>query len=404
MLRNPAPVLLASLLLVLSLPAPTRAGEDAAAKARAAKVIAALPDPTPAISIAYEGDLIIDGLWAGELDLAARIAKLGSQWVWRVTETSFLDWQGGEVREVVMLHLGRDLAILSGTYERSAGGETVSLGFSRSEAGFDVVRRTKQGETWGEAEKLTMKAPPGAAGTGGAALLFLRALKPAKGVTYALPWVPNPSWKSPEAATNEEPLRLTLAGEGTYERAKQHFDTSRVELANGETSWLLNLSRDHRKLISMVSKNGPVEIVPRGLGGERITADPAQAATTWKRAFLKFGFGYHMARKPLLEEAFHWDAMYEHETKVLGRWPADRPLEEFKQAWIDEFVANSKHRDVEGTRRLLAMTLATGTVTKETDDEVVFRAHPNFGGGTQRTYYLRKQDGVWGIVRIESAE
>ena len=64
-------------------------------------------------------------------------------------------------------------------------------------------------------------------------------------------------------------------------------------------------------------------------------------------------------------------------------------------------MSNSQHRNVPNTRRLLAMTFATGRVKKETADEVVFWAHPNFGGGTQRTYHLKKKDGVWGIWRID---
>lgn len=396
--------ILVCLTLALTLLAPPAAAgpaEDAAASKRAAAVLSALPKPTPAISLAFEGDLIIQDLWAGELRLTARVARLGSEWVWRVTETSFLDWQGGEIREKVMLHLGQDLGIRSGTFERSEQGKTVSLGFSRTPAGFDVVRRVKSGDDWGEAEKLSMSAPPGAAGTGGAALLFLRAVPSTKGSVYALPWVPNPAFKSPATAKNTEPLRLTTLGPGVYKRSKKTFETSQVQLENGGTSWTLHLSRDHKRLIAMVSKTGPVAIVPRGLGGERITADPAQPATTWKRAFLKFGFGYHMARKALLADAFHWEAMYEHEAKVVKRWPKEKPLAEFKAAWIQEFIDNSKRRDVLNTRRLLAMTFATGKLQKQTDDEVVFRAHPNFGGGVQRTYHLKRVDGVWGIVRID---
>ncbi len=401
MLRTTLRVLVAVSLVSVAFPVFAGDKEQAAAKKRASALIAKLPAPTPAISLSFEGDLLIQDLWAGEIAMSARIARLGSQWVWRVTETSFLDWQGGEVREKVMLHLGKDLSILSGTCERSEKETTVSLGFSRSKNGFDGLRRTKKGEDWGTAEKFSMKAPPGAAGTGAAALLFLRAAKGAQGTSYALPWVPNPSWKAPEKADNQEPLTLTLEGHAKFQRGKKSFETSQVAMTQGSTGWTLHLSRDHRKLIAMVSKNGPVQIVPKGMGGERITADPAQPATTWKRAFLKFGFGYHMARKPLLADAFHWELMYEHECKVLKRWPADKPLADFKQAWTQEFVNGSKHRDVLSTRRLLAMTLATGKVKKETADEVVFWAHPNFGGGTQRTYYLKQIDGIWGITRID---
>ncbi len=400
----PRVLLAAGLALLLAVPAHADAKEDAKlAKARKAADarIAKLPAPTPAISFAYEGDLIIQNLWAGETSVTARIARLGTQWVWRVTETSFLDWAGGEVHEKVMLHLGKDLRILSGTVERTEKGVTTSLGFSRSEKGFDVQRRIKKGEDWGKAETVVMKAPAGASGTLAAAVLFLRGLKPSKGGDYALPWIPNPSWKSPASAENTTLLRLTLEGEGTLVVGKKTFDTSKVRYATGGTAWTMHLSRDHRKIIGMVSATGPSRVVPRGMGGERITADPTQPATTWKRAFLKFGFGYHRAKRELLDEAFHWDAMYAHETKVLKRWSKDQPVKEFKKAWIQEFVNQSLHRDVPATRRLLAMTLATGKIKKQTDDEVVFWAHPNFGGGTQKTYHFARKDGVWAITRID---
>ncbi|MDJ0520728.1 MAG: hypothetical protein QNJ90_01495 [Planctomycetota bacterium] len=397
----PRPSLVFVVLLLLLAPAHAGPEDVAAARKRADAVRANLPEPTPAISLEYEGDLLIQDLWAGEITLSARATKLGPDAVWRVSERSFLDFQGGEVRENVTLHVGRDLAIRSGVFERSEEGSAISIGFARTDSGFDISRRVKKGEDWSKPEKLTMKAPTGASGTGGAALLFLRAIKPVPGTAYALPWVPNPSFKAPAKANNDEPMRLTVRGQGTFEHAGKRFETSLVDLANGGTTWTLHLSRDHKRLIAMVSRNGPVRIVPRGLGGARISEDPAEPATTWKRAFIKFGFGYHMARKELLAEAFHWQLMYEHETKVVKRWDASKPLTEFKAAWIKEFLANSKRRDVHNTRRLLAMTFGTGKVKKETADEVVFQAHANFGGGTQRTYHLRKVDGLWGIVRID---
>ncbi len=73
-------------------------------------------------------------------------------------------------------------------------------------------------------------------------------------------------------------------------------------------------------------------------------------------------------------------------------------------AWVAEFMAGSQHRDVPATRRLLSMTFSTGKVKKQTDDEVVFWAHPNFGGGTQRTYFFKKIDGRWGLWRIDYKE
>ena len=395
------------LLVCLAAPSFAEEATDAAARKAAADARAKLPAPNPGISIAFHGDLMIQDMWAGEVRFSAKLARAGRDFVWRITEDTFLDWSGGEVREKLMVHAGKDLAVRSGTYERSDKEGAILLGFSRGESGFEAVRRKREGDAWGKGEPVSMKAAPQSLGGLASLLLFLRGAKPeAKGTTYALPFAGMSAFKQAEAA---EAGHVTLAyqGDATWklnEDAKKTFETARVRFTPGGTAWDLHLSRDFTSLIAMESTTGPVKIVPAGMGGERVTADPREKATTWKQAFLKFGFGYHMARKELLADAFHWPLMYEHEVKTLKRWPADRPLDEFKEAWVKEFMAGSQHRDVPATRRLLSMTFATGKVKKETEDEVVFWAHPNFGGGTQRTYYFKKVDDRWGLWRIDFKE
>ena len=376
------------------------AGDKAARKA-GAELRSGVPAPNPGVRLDFEGDLIIEDLWAGEVRLSVRLAKLGPAYVWRITEDMFMDWSGGEIREKLMVHAGADLAVRSGTYERSDREGTISLGFARTESGFEGQRRTQSGETWGEPQTVTLRAAPNALTGLASVLLLLRPAAPAGAVL--VPWVPTPDFKRPEQATPGE-MRLTPKGPGTFEYAGTKTPTFVVAMDGGGTRWDLHLTKDRKELVAMVSDNGPVKIVPKGLGGTRVAVDPHEPATTWQQAFLKFGFGYHMARTGLLADAFHWDRMYEHETKVLKRWPEDQPVEAFREAWIAEFVAGSKHRDVPATRRLLSMTLATGKIQKQTDTEVVFWAHPNFGGGIQRTYYLEKRDGLWGLVRIEFKE
>ncbi len=396
-------LLIAASLLLLCSPV---LGKDDVAGTKAAKAASAvrakLPAPNPGISVSYHGDLVIGDLWAGEVHLGAKLAKLGRQYVWRITEDTYMDWQGGETRVKLMLHADKRLAILSGTYERSDREGAISLVFSRSEKGFDVQRRTRKGKAaWGKTESLTMQAAPQPMGGLPSLLMFLRAAGPAKkAVDYRLPVVRESAWKMVESA---EPATTLLAcrGPGTWKRGKKSFETSVVRYNPGGTTWDLHLSRDHRKLIAMVSTTGPVQIIPAGMAGDRVAADPREPATTWKKAFLKFGFGYHMARESLLADAFHWPVMYEYEVKTLKRWDKNSPVADFKKAWIAEFIKGSLHRDTPATRRLLSMTLATGKVKKETATDVVFWAHPNFGGGTQRTYHFRNVDGVWGIWRID---
>jgi len=196
-------------------------------------------------------------------------------------------------------------------------------------------------------------------------------------------------------------MTLTAKGRHAWGEGDKARKSWVVEARQGKSVFTLHLTPDRQALIGIRVQGGAGDIVPRGEGGERLTVKPDEPAATWKEAFLKFGFGYHLPRASLLAAAFHWDAMYEHETKVLKRWDAQRPVEDFKKAWIAEFVKQSKNRSIHDARRLLSMTLATGKIKKQTKDEIVFAAHKNFGGGVQRTYYLRCKDGVWGITRID---
>lgn len=381
--------------------AATKAAVEAGVTARAG-----LPAPRPGVTVAFKGDLMIGDMWAGLLQVDATLSVLGRKHVWRITEQGFLDWTGGEVSEKLIVHAGQDLAVRSGSYERTDKEGGISIAFSRGKGGFDVQRRVRKRDALGEPEQLTLKSAKAAMGGLGSVLMFLRHVRPTtKGQAYVLPFIGSAAFKRVEDA-EPETVRLVADGEATWrfgEQAKP-IETMRVRYEHGGTAWDLHLSRDFKRLVAMDSTTGPVRIVPAGMGGERVTADPRAPATTWKQAFLKFGFGYHMAREELLADSFHWPLMREHEVKVRKRWPADRPVEEFRTAWIKEFVAGSMHRDVPATRRLLSMTLATGKVVKETDDEVVFAAHANYGGGTQRTYFLKKVDDRWGIWRIDFAE
>lgn len=396
-----------ALLTVLLLGAPEAgAKEDLVAARKAADAVrAALPEPTPAISIGYEGDIVVDGLWMGEVKITARAAKVGRQSVWRVTQSTFFDaGVTGEVRTHTKLHLARDLAILSGTFEYTSKTRAFTQVMSRIEKGFMIQRHQRQGSGGIASELLELEAPARATGGFAAMLLFSRAVPAAKGGVFALPWVANQEWLLEGRSRTDEPFVLTVGGQDSFEsRSKTHDSWYAATRQGSESPKHVHLTRDRRTLIGMESKAGnKLRVVPRGEGGSReVEVEQDAPAATWKAAFLKFGYGYHMARPALLRTAFHWDRMYAHETEVLKRWPAEKPLAAFKEAWVQEFLANSKHRTLADTKRLLAMTLATGKLTRKTADEVVFAAHPNFGGGVQRTYYFERRGGVWGIVRMD---
>jgi hypothetical protein len=362
---------------------------------------AALPDPTPAIAYDYVGDLVLGGLWAGETRYTAKVAKVGRQSVWRVTEDTYIDHAGAETRIRLLAHLKPDLSILSGTYTRSEKEVTTTLAFSRGGSGLLVQRRVERKGADPASDLVQLAIDPGATTGIGALLLFLRA-GPQKGKpAYRLPWISNETFDALDPDVRPPDLTMRVEGAGTLTVGNTEHKAWTVSCTAGANTFTCALAPDRRSLLGMRNAAAAVDVVPRGEGGERLSVQADEPARTWKDAFLKFGFGYHLPRRTLLQAAFHWEDMYEYETKVLKRWDAGRPLSEFQAAWVEEFVQQSKNRSVQDARRLLSMTLGTGTLTHKGEDAVVFAAHANFGGGVQRTYYLSKKDGVWGITRIE---
>jgi hypothetical protein len=374
---------------------------DAAARARGEKLRAALPAPSPTTSIDFQGDVVIDGLWAGEMHCTLRVARLGNQSVWRVSERTFLDYQGTETQTNTILHLDRELGVVSGSSERRVGDTTVTLAITRTPQGFLIQRRRKVGEDWKPSDVIEMKAPRGTTHGLAALVLLLRAM-PERSEDFALPRVD--SWPYEGTPADVDIVLIRALGPSRFEHGKEPRASWAASMRSETAAPMrLHLTADRKAVLGGRRVQGEVtlDIVPRGEGGRRERLAEAEPARTWKAAFLKFGYGYHMAQRDLLAQAFHWDRMYEHETTVLSRWPKERPLTEFRKAWIDEFCAQSLRRSELETRRLLDMTLATGKVRKKTKDTVVFAAHANFGGGTQRTYHLERRDGVWGIVRVD---
>jgi hypothetical protein len=100
---------------------------------------------------------------------------------------------------------------------------------------------------------------------------------------------------------------------------------------------------------------------------------------------------------------FHWETWRDHEV-ASGSWPKDRPVAEFRKEWITALTEGSAHRSRAETDELLRRMLASGRPEPKGSDGMLFHAHPQFGGGVQRDYHLRRIEGVWYIVRIDSSE
>lgn len=383
-------VLLAALLLCLpGLAHAKEPGSDAAALRRE------LPEPTPAVSLAFQGDLIEQGIWVGEVEYSLKAAVVATQATWRATEMRYYDGQTGEVREQRRLAFDRDLTLASGTVEVKTKKSTTSIAISRVPGGYSLLRTVRTADASGEPvqQKLDTDVP---VLHGQMALLLLLRAVPAKSKT----WIDVP-WLEIGSEVSVQTLRVRARGEGRAGQGDLARDTFIVDVERAGQVFGYHLDRKTRDLVAVEAPDGHSHVAPAGVGRARVDVDERAPARTWEQAFLKFGYGYHMAREELIDESFDWDAMYAHETEVLKRWPKDQDIEAFKTAWIGEFVANSLHRSRGDAGRLLAMTLSSGKVTEESDRRVVFEAHPTFGGGVKRTYVFEKTDDIWRLVRID---
>lgn len=407
---------LLALVLVLFVPCVASAKDepstDPAAAAEAIRK--ALPTPTPDKRLGFEGDLVLDKLWAGEVTYNAGARMFAGKSTWHVTETVFIDVGGAELNYKAAYQLGADLSLHSGSAECTHRGVKVSVLFAKTKDGFSVMRTVKGGKVAGGMESTTLKCAANVTYGRAAVLLFLRGVAATAdaGATYQLAWFPLWDMTTRPTATGlqkgktlaaDDPSRrmqLTLKGQRKAKDVEGGAEWL-VESARGDESVNLILHPKSKTLRAVEAAPKKMSVRPRGTAGKRVMLNEEKPATSWKQAFMKFGYGYHMARPKLIKESFHWQTMMEYERDVAKSWPADRDVADFTESWVKEFMAGSQHRTRAATDRLLSMTLATGKVTEKTDTTIVFAAHANFGGGTQRTYHLKKVDKLWYIWRID---
>ncbi len=92
-----------------------------------------------------------------------------------------------------------------------------------------------------------------------------------------------------------------------------------------------------------------------------------------------------------------WDKVFEHDVST-GSVSKDWKVADLRKAYVDEFLARSKHRPRAEADALLRMTLATAEQKTLPDGTIVLATHPEFGGNI---FHFRATDGVWKIVRID---
>ena len=392
------PLILASGLLVAGTPT-AHAGPGAKA---AEKVRAALAEPSTERGLAFAGDLWEGGDWKGSLRVTVEATALDERMVW--TSKEELRWSGGasDCHLTVTLTLARDLSVERVELSRKEGAREVLAFLTREGEALTGTSRTITGEEEGAGTPLRVAWPKTATGgLGGVALLARAHLTPGQ-EALELGWIPTQLWSEAQPpAQRTLTLAAPEAGEGDGSLLALTVVPGLASGGAGTATSMLHLTTAADGVLGWTSVVGSADLLPIGALPQAARFDESKPARAWQHAFRTFGVGYHMAKPELLERAFDWQALYDYETSIEDGWPASRPLSVFKQAWMDEFLTQSKHRNRQETDELLAGTLGTGTLTVRSPDHVVLAAIAQFGGGTARTYQLKRgPDGIWRMTRF----
>jgi|GEM_PF-5637163 len=392
------PLLLATGLFVAGTPAAS-AGPGAKA---AEKVRAALAEPSAERGLAFAGDLWEGGTWKGSLRVTVEATAHDERMVW--TSKEELRWAAGasDRHLTVTLTLARDLSVERVELSRKEGAREVLAYLTREGEALTGTARTITGEEEGPGTPLRVAWPrTTTGGLGGLALLARAHLAPGQ-EALELGWIPTQLWNDAQPpAQRTLSLAAPHAGQGEDSVLELTVVPGLQTGSSAASKSMLRLAGAHHAVAGWTAVVGQADLLPIGRLPQLTQFDELKPAHAWQHAFRTFGVGYHMAKPELLERAFDWQALYDHETSIEDGWPASRPLSDFKKAWVDEFLTQSKHRSRQETDELLAGTIGTGTLTVRSPDHVVLAAIAQFGGGTARTYQLKRgPDGIWRMTRF----
>jgi hypothetical protein len=376
---------------------PAQAGPGVKA---AEKVRKALGEPTAERNLAFAGDLWEGGTWKGSLRVSVEAHTHDETMAWVSKEE--WKWLGGagDRNLTVTATLAADLTLLQLEVARRHGKKEEMAFVVREGETMKGTAREIVNELEGEGKALSIPwAKDTLAGLGAVALLARAHVTPGAG-PLEVRWVPTHLWTEaslPAART----LVMTAPEAGAPGVLTLTTAPGLTGGAAGASTSLLKLEDQATPVLGWTALDGSADLLPVGRLPVPDTFDENKPARVWQHAFRTFGVGYHMAKPELVDKAFDWQALHDYESSVEDGWPVEKPVSELRDAWIAEFMAQSKHRNRRETDDLLAGTIGTGTVTVRSPDHVVLAAIAQFGGGEARTYHLKRgPDGIWRLTRF----
>jgi hypothetical protein len=351
--------------------------------------------PLPTRPYRFEGDMTLDGATIGTVLLEATPVSHEGQPAWDVLEIT--ERKGGEavVRSELAVRLSEDLTVLRGERRFTSPSGASRSSFHRTAT---TMRITHEEDGATPVTLDGVVRPDSVMGTLAVLLLVREADLGTGPAHWVLPGFDPRFARTPKAgsgavATGEADLTVDVSAveDGRRRvrvRSRLGFETIYVVDA---ASGLLTSAE------GVLPRSG---IVARGQGGpepdwyDAVEGIPANA----HQAFIRFGRGYHLPRRDLLEVAFDWPALHRHEI-AAGLWAADTPLDTVREAWIEEFFSRSKHRTEGDCDDLLMQIFLTMSVIEEADGSVTFATLPVYGGHRYRIADCG--DAGWCIVRVD---
>lgn len=372
--------------------------ETGTPRARARALRASLA-AAPRVPWSFEGELVGLGARLGRVELAAEPGTLGDQPCWVVSERTVREHGAARVVSDSTLFLAPDLALLRSESALRAPGGSSLLAMGWRDGRLEVHE-----EAGDEVRAAALDAPREAT-SGLFALLALARALPAQDLA-----TPGVAWRL-EVADGRlafgddkgQPLPAGLADvELTVVEGRAGGATLVLEgrAASGR-ALRLHLDRATRAVQRIEGLVPALSIVPRGKPGlppapawfARVGEPPQDALS----AFVTFGRGYHLPRRDLLEAAFHWPSMRDHEV-AAGTYPAGTAPERVRDDFCAEFERMSKHRSEGDCDDLLVQLLLSATITTHADGSVTVDTLPAYG---DHAYTMAPRDGRWWIVRVD---
>ncbi len=363
--------------------APAAAEEAAPNPAQAyATAVKALAGPTAAESFAFTGVLRLNGKTMGYATLRAGLAA-GHEGQW-VTEDRFvIKGRAVPTVERSTARLTRQLELLAGTSSSTSPAKG-ALTWTRTAAGFEVVRPASEAEGTPEAATKTFAHKASALNTMAATLLFCRLALPAK-AAYAT------TIFEVEAGMQGKPALQPVAIEvlGEQEIQGQKLWVVHARKGGKELTILFKPTTRDVVAVRIVEGKTTLEILP----GDMWVMPAPDAVTAGMRGMFALSTG-DMA---VLDDVLHWPSL--HAQELANAPPEKRSTSVDVERWRKNVLAGYAKHLTKRPAAMLQQLIKSGQAQIKQVKLTGGRVRVTFGPMMRNTQFVvAPVDGVWHVV------